>query len=818
MILKIPLLFTFILFSSSLSAQNISGIIRNEEGKAIHAASVSLRLASDSLVIKYAVTNKAGEYSFLQIDDGSYFISATVAEFSPANSPVFKVKPGTVRVGTLTLQKLPAKLGEVIVQANKPMIEVKADRTILHVEESINSIGQNALELLRKSPGVLLDGEDNISMNGKNGVQIYIDGKTTPLSGTDLADYLKGIQSSQIETIELITNPSAKYEAAGNAGIINIRLKKNKYFGTNGSINAGYAIGRAPKYNAGFSLNFKNKRINFFSTYNYSWNNYAYDLFQYRRQLDTVYSQPTTIKNTVRANGFKVGFDYLLNQKSTIGVMVNGNSSNMDIDIHSIINILYGPANTTLKFLHADNRSQNIKFNTNYNLNYRFADTLGHQLNIDADYGRYRLRTDQFQPNIYFDKDNLFLYSMIYKMVSPSNIDIYSGKADYDQGWMGGNLGAGVKVSYVKSYNNFNRYNVYGYSNELDNLRSNNFLYEENINAGYVNYNRHIKGFLFQAGLRIENSNIKGISTGYRSFNGGLISYDSVFNRHYTDFFPSASVTYNKNPKMVWGLSYSRRIDRPVYQDLNPFEFKVDEYSFKKGNTNLRPQYTHNISLSNTYKNKLTTVLSYSHINDVISQLVDTIDGSKGFITRKNLANQDIINLNIGYPVNYKWYTASVYLNGYYSKYTANFGPGRVINLSVFAVNATTQQRASLGKGYSIELSGFYSSPSIWNGTFRSRELWSVSSGVQKTLWKNKATFRLSVNDIFKSMKIAATSNFAGQFVRFNAYAESRQFKINFTYRFGSNYIKTGGQRKTGVEELSERVGSQGSNDNNVGN
>ena len=207
---------------------------------------VSLLKAADSTVLKLSVTDKDGNYSF-QTESGKYLLSISHVGYTPMYSPIIDVAGGDVSVPGLTMAKADKDLAGVTVTSQKPMVEVKADKTILNVEGTINAVGQDALELLRKSPGVMVDKDDNISLAGKNGVQVFIDGKPSPLSGADLSNYLKSMQSSQIEAIELITNPSAKYEAAGNAGIINIKLKKNKTFGTNGSVNAGYAIGNFPK-------------------------------------------------------------------------------------------------------------------------------------------------------------------------------------------------------------------------------------------------------------------------------------------------------------------------------------------------------------------------------------------------------------------------------------------------------------------------------------------------------------------------------------------------------------------------------------------
>ena len=794
------------------NAQTINGSIKDDQNKLVAGASVSLKKAKDSSLVKLAVTNSSGKYEFSNIATGQYFVSASLVNSTPQNSSTIEVSGnGDVTVPEITLGKTAADLKAVVVTSKKPMIEVKADKTILNVEGSINAVGQDALELLRKAPGVLLDKDDNISLSGKNGVQIYVDGKPTPLSGADLTAYLKTIQSSQVESVEIITNPSAKYEAAGNAGIINIRLKKNKSFGTNGSVNAGYAVGIYPKYNGGISLNHRNKKINIFSNYNYNRGRSENVFNLYRKQLDTIFDQHSLMSNRNESHGFKAGLDYFIDKKSTIGVMVNGNFSTNTMGNVARTSITYEPTGVLNRTLVADNKSDSRRNNANFNLNYRYVEASGKELNIDADYGLFRLKSDQYQPNFYFDPSGLALSNNIYNMLAPTDIDIFSLKSDYEQNFKKGKLGFGAKLSYVKSGNDFERFNVYSNSKVLDTLRSNEFTYKENINALYVNYNRQFKGFMIQAGVRVENTNSEGRSNGYKLVSGIYKPYDSSFTRHYTDFFPSAAITFNKNPMLQWSLSYSRRIDRPAYQDLNPFEFKLDDYTFQKGNTELRPQYTNTFSLTNTYKYRLTTSLTYSHVNDVFTQLVDTVENSKSFINKKNLATQDIASLNISYPFQYKWYGMFVNFNGYYSHYKAsNLGINRKVDLEVTAFNLYMQHSAKLGKGFTAELSGFYNSPSIWGGTFKSIEMWGVDAGLQKTLFKNKANLKVSMSDIFHTLKFSGTSNFAGQYIRASGNWESQQFKVNFTYRFGNNQVKAARQRKTAAEDESKRVGSQG--------
>lgn len=798
---------------SATMAQQITGTVKDANGKPVGSANVALLKAPDSAIVKLAVSDQSGVYRFAGIKEGKYMTSITYVGYQTVYSAPFDVAGnGTLALPEVSLTKLTGNLKNVVVTAKKPMIEVKADKTIVNVENSINAVGSDALELLRKSPGVLLDKDDVISLAGKNGVQVYIDGKPSPLTGADLAAYLKTLQSSQIEAIEIITNPSAKYEAAGNGGIINIRLKKNKAFGTNGTVTGGYNIGIYPKYNGGFSLNHRDRKINVFGNYNYNNSHNESFMNLYRVQLDTLFDQKSTMQFFNKSHNFKGGLDYFASKNSTIGVMVNGNISDNTFKNYSRTVISDNKTGVVDRILVADNSNISDRENVNFNLNYRYADSLNRSLNIDADYGIYNIKSDQYQPNYYYDPTGTTIESQyIYNMIAPSEIDIYSAKADYEQDFKKGRLGFGGKVSYVQTTNNFDRYNVYNSGKIMDSLRSNDFNYKENINALYVNYNRQLKGgIMIQAGLRMENTNAEGTSTGYTSSNGGYTTYDSTFNRNYTDFFPSAAVTFNKNPKNQWTINYSRRIDRPAYQDLNPFEFKLDEYTFQKGNTLLRPQYTNSISVTNTFNYRFTTTLNYSHVNDVFSQLIDTTEKSKSFITKKNLAEQDIISLNISIPFQYKWYSVFANINSYYTHYKADFGEGRTVDLDAFAMNLYVQQSFKLGKTTTAEVNAFYTSPSIWQGTFESKAMGGIDAGIQQTMLKSKLTMKATVTDIFQTMRWGGTSNFAGQYIKTNGGWESRQLRVSMVYRFGNTQVKAARQRKTAADDESKRVGSQG--------
>lgn len=557
--------------------RRFTGIVKDEQGKGLDRTTVTLHRAKDSSVVKMAVTGNDGNYQLVAAS-GTYLLSFSHIGYAPKFSPVFDVQ-GDTRAPEISLQKASADLQGVTISSKKPIIEVRADKTILNVEGTINAVGNDALELLRRSPSVMIDKDDNISLAGKNGVQVYIDGKPSPLSGTDLANFLKSLQSAQIEAIEIITNPSAKYEAAGNAGIINIKLKKNKSFGTNGSVNLGYVQGTYAKGNGGLNLNYRNKNINLFGNYNYNRGNYLMHMNSDREQFDTLFTQRNNMLFRNNTHGFKAGMDYFIDKKSTIGLVLNGNIANNDFNTDGPMNFIYQPTKTLTRILKATNHNDMERDNVNTNLNYRYAVTGGSELNIDADYGFFNIRSTQYQPNIYYQPDGTTEISRaVYQMVAPTDINLYSIKADWEQNYKGGRLGFGGKAGVVNTDNDFKRYDVYTNSKVLDTLKSNRFEYKENINALYLNYNKQYKkGFMVQVGVRAEHTVSSGHSTGFKKTGTVMEPYDSTFDRNYVNLFPSAAFTLNKNPMKQWTFSYSRRIDRPAYQDLNPFEFKLNE-------------------------------------------------------------------------------------------------------------------------------------------------------------------------------------------------------------------------------------------------
>ena len=797
-------------FAASSFAQNpaqLSGKITGDNDKPLSEATITLLKAKDSSLFKSALTNSNGVFKILSVKPGSYFITVTSVGYTKKSSATFTIAEGQDYAATpMALLHSATSLEAVTIQAKKPMIEVKADKTVFNVENSINATGSNAFELLQKSPGVLTDKDDNISLMGKNGVKIYIDGKPTQMAGADLAAYLRSINSADIESIELITNPSAKYDAAGNAGIINIRLKKNKNYGANGNVASGIAFGHTPKYNNSLSLNYRNKKINLFSNYSNNFGDYRNLFDLYRVQNDTTYDQHSVNLNHNVSNNVKAGMDYSINSKNIIGVMVTANFNNSDNSNNS--NTVISPNNTGIpnRILHASSDASGTRNNIDYNINYHFADTSGRTLDVDADMVNYRRRGSNYQPNYYTDPiTGDLLEENIYSSNTPTDIDIYTAKIDYEQPFYKGKLGFGGKLTDVKTKNTYDFYNVYGGTPIKDMNLSNEFNYDENVKALYINYNRAFsKKTTIQAGVRMENT----------SSEGDLISAvpqpDDTVKRNYTDFFPSGAITYVLNQKNTLNLSYSRRIDRPNYQDLNPFEDKLDELTYRKGNAFLNPQYTNSFKLSHTFLYKYVTSLSYSHIKDYFAQIIDTVE-NKTYITQKNLAQQDIFSLNFSAPVTItKWWTSFATLNAYHSAYKADFGDGKIINENVDTFSLYIQQSFSIKKGPTFELTGFYNSPSVWGGTFKSSAIGSVDVGVQQKLFKGAGTIKASFTDVFNTLHWKGVSDYGGSHLVASGNFESQQLKINFSFRFGNSQVKAARQRKAAADEENKRLNSSG--------
>ena len=803
--------FSFVGHAQTAVSGRVNGAVSASQ-KPVESASVALLRAKDSSVAKLAVSDKSGQFDIDNVKLGKYLVSVQALGHAKYYSPAFEISATslTYTIKNIELQAASKVLAGVTVVSQKPLIEQKIDRTVVNVEASVTNTGSNALEVLEKSPGISIDKDGNISLKGKAGVQVFVDGRPTYLSGQDLANMLRNMQSSQLDQLEIMTNPPAKYDAAGNSGIINIKTKKTKTVGYNGSVTAGYGEGVYPKTNESVNMNYRSGKINLFGNGSYSYRERYQTLNIQRKFIDAVskavtsnFDQQNNLKNNDESFNGKIGMDYFASKKTTLGIVFNGSNSTSEftsmggINIADVNNVLLSQTRAA-----SDNNETWKNFSTNFNIR-QLLDTTGSELTADLDYIKYKSANGQIVTNSYFNpaggtlagsRPDTLLGNL------PQDINIYSIKVDYLKPLKNGaRFEAGFKSSYVKTDNNAGYDSLKNNSLIHDVNRSNHFIYDENINAAYVNYSRPIsKKISGQFGLRMEQTNS----------NGNQITTGIVFKRNYVQLFPTAYLQYQANAKNVYVLNYGKRISRPNYQDLNPFVTFLDRYTYQQGNPNLQPQFSHNIELTHTYNNFLTTTLNYTQTTDIIQDVLEQNTAkNESFIKKTNIANQRQygISVNAFFQIT-KWWTSNIYANVFNNQFSG------IINGDPVTIEATTgmtniMEQFKFNKGWGAEVSGFGRTEGV-EGIFRIKAFGSINLGLSKQMMKNKGSLRLSVRDVLWSQKIKGESKYSNIDAHFQQVSETRVVNLSFTYRFMKGKVNTPQRKRGGANEEASRVKS----------
>ncbi|MFL5740743.1 MAG: TonB-dependent receptor domain-containing protein [Flavisolibacter sp.] len=796
----------------------VSGTVTDGAQKTIESATISLLRQKDSSAVKFSVADKNGNFVFEDITSGRYMVSVTAVGHQIAFSEKFELSSSRPSIQLHNIELVPQSkiLGGVVITAKKPFIEQKIDRMVINVESSVTSAGSSALEVLEKSPGVTIDKDGNISLKGKQGVMVMMDGRPAYLSGADLVNYLKGLPASAIDQIEIMTNPSSKYDAAGNSGIINIKSKKNRQAGFNGSVTMNYGQGVYAKWNNSINLNYRTGKVNIFANANFNKGNNFQQLDILRKFKDpstgdvtAIFEQTSHMHNHNEFSNLKLGADYFLSKKTTLGVVTSG-FINPGTFTSSNTSYLQNNKNVVDSIVHAESIDQSKWKNGSVNLNFRHQfDSTGRELTSDLDYIAYRSSNMQNFTNITFDPDWTQRHTEVLRGDLPVKVNIYSAKIDYAQ-TIAKNIKfeTGVKSSFVNTDNHAYYYNVTGNGETVDYSKTNHFLYKENINAAYVNLNRQYKKIGVQLGLRYENTSYSGKQY------GNPTQPDSSFSKTYGNLFPTAFVSYQASKNNQFTMSFGRRIDRPAYQDLNPFLFFLDKYTYQAGNPFLKPQFTNNVEVSHIYKNILTTTLNYSHtvdyMNETFEQAKDA-NGNLGYATivrNGNIGKRDAAGISVNAQLTAsKWWTAMLYSNFNYNKFQGRLnGNGEYIDVAASNLLFNANNQFKFKKGWSAELSGFYRTKGV-DGQIIIQPLGQVSAGVAKQLMKNKATLKLNVRDIFHTNKATGDIHFQNTEAHFVNTRDSRVATLSFTYRFGKP-IKGATQRRKigGADDEQNRV------------
>ncbi|PTT03254.1 TonB-dependent receptor [Pedobacter sp. HMWF019] len=782
-----------------LATGNISGTITDENKKNLDYVTVALFHLPDSTLIKTALTDPQGRFQFNQIKAGAYYLKANMMGYSLLTSKAFVLDNTHQNISLNDLQIISTSkaLNEVSVVATKPLLERKLDKLVMNVEGSSVMTGSSALEVLQKAPGVSVDQNDQISMQGKQGVMIQIDGKQTYMSSADVTSMLRNMQSSQIESIELITNPSSKYEAAGNSGIINIKTKKQQNAGTNGSIILGAAQGRYFRGNTGINLNHRAEHFNIYGNYNYGvvkrFQETSIDRISTLGTTNTYFNQTGNSITRNYNNNFKAGIDIFLNKNNTLGFMFNGylNNEKQNFENQTFIGSAAGKVDSAL---FSNNDFKNKYQNLSYNLNYKAVlDTTGQELTADLDYSKYYGNQDASYVNNHLYPDGSPLRPTSYmNNQSPSHIDIKALKADYTLPLSTSlKLETGVKGSWVKTDNNFI------FQDEFNGAGSNRFIYKEDIYAGYFNLSKEYKNTNIQIGLRAEQTSSLGNS----------VNKDKINKRNYLNLFPTMFVNQKLSEQHSIGFSYGRRIDRPSYDALNPFIFYLDQYTYNQGNEFLKPQYTDNFEFNYTFLQKYTLTLNYSYVHDAIIEVLLPDNVKKAlYQTSVNVDKNTSYSANLNVPVAItKWWQTNNNLNVFHLNFQQADLSGQDLNTGKTSFQFKSQHSFIIRKDLSAELIGSYESPLVY-GTLNLKARYGIDMGLSKSFMDKKMNVKLALSDVFNTQITKLSSAYPGLKYNLNQKNESQVGRITLTYRFGKNEIKPARKRATGVEEETGRM------------
>lgn len=787
---------------------NITGKVVDNEGNVMNAANVVVLMEDAKTLVKADYTNDNGQFMLEDIADGKYVVKVTMFGYETYTANDVEIKNGNIVLPEIKLQPKNNTLKEVAVRAQKPFIEVKADMLVVNVENSIVSAGSSALEILSRSPGVRVDQNDNISLKGKQGVNVMIDGKITPMSGSDLANMLKGMPANSIDKIELISNPGAKYDAAGSAGIINIKTRRDQKMGINGSVNASYGQGVYPKSNVGINLNYRNKKFSAYLNYNYAYRMWFNNLMLDRRFYDSAgifqsaYVQDNYAVFDFRNHISNFGFDYSLSKKTIVGMGFNVTTNHFDprADNHSKE---VGQYMQPLYYFTTTGRHKNRYFNYSANANMRHNfDSTGKALTVDVDYAAFGNKTNQNFVTEYTNPEGE-VYQQPYYLKSELDglTQVRSVKADYSNPLKkNAKFDVGIKSSYVTADNEPNFFEQVNGIYVLDTTRSNHFIYDENINAAYINLNKDWEKWSMQIGLRVEQT----------VADWEQITTNQKFDTNYTQLFPSLAVQRHLNKNHDLGITLSRRIERPNYQQLNPFKFFIDKTTYREGYPYLTPGFYYGLELSHIYKQRIITTFSASITDNYIVEVIQPSENDTGKVTVQTNKNMDRLYFygvsgSYTIPIT-KWWNNTTNYNAYYAMYTGNIANTNLRKGNVTCVLNTTNAFV-LPNDYSMELGLEYHAREVY-GFMDVKPNWALDAGIQKNLFNKTATIRLNAQDIFWTAYPRATSTYVGYQEDFVAERETRQVTITFTYRFGNRAVGAVRRRAGGAEDEKRRAGN----------
>ncbi len=802
--MRLCVVLSFFLISHAVISQyNINGRIVDEEDAGIPFANVILLSLTDSVFVKGSITDTDGYYTITNVYPGNFIIRASMVGYMHSFSNMITLSRNSVSNNDLVLIESSTELDAVIVEAEKPLYEQKIDRMVVNVESSPIMAGNSVLEILEKSPGVIVNRQnEEIILNGKSGVNVMINGKMNRMNISTLFNMLEAMPSTNIEKIELITTPPASFDAEGNAGFINLVLKDQESDGLNGSVTVFAAHRRRRAFGGGGTINYRRNRLNVFADLNFSdmglnrWGDYTTLIQNSEYIFDLTGYADREIG--ILLGSARFGIDYYLSPKTVIGIL--GTPFRFDWN-NSVQGEVYYDINPGIDTLLRGNTKENNLINQfliNVNFQHTFSEK--QQLSIDLDYLIFNHDQTLDYLNQFVPENGQAMDPQEIRMGKVTPLDIWVGKLDYkidlsDQV----SLEAGAKTTMNRLENE-----VLTEQLEDDTWQSNDFFsdytsMEERIIAGYTSCNvKFSDRFTLQAGLRYEHT-----VTDLRDRTAQQLVY-----RNYGNFFPTVFLQRKFTENSNINLSYNYRISRPTFRELAPFVLLVDPRTFFTGNTQLFPALNH--SLKTTYNIKgINASFEYNRIHNSIARFqASRISGTDvTLFATINLDKMTMYNLTLSLPITVSdWWEMSYNLSGILSQIKSSYFDD-YMDVSTSWFNINTTQSFKLQGNFSVQLSALYFSKSLL-GVATRQPYGMVSLGLRKEFENNLGALNLSLTDIFRTNILHWTSQ-SSQNDFFNDIrldSDIKCIQLTYTNSFGNNKFKSRSKRQTGAAEDLKRL------------
>lgn len=767
----------------------ITGTISDEKNQAIPFSTVALLAARDSSLVQGKITDEAGLYEMSSIADGNYLVRVSFVGYPTTYSSPFTISPEAklISLGTIALKETAQTLKEVTVVAQKPLIERLPDRLVMNLENSILTKGATANEILKVAPLVSSGVDGGLTLRGKSNVMILIDGKTIP--GATLGSILQNMPADEVEKIEIITNPSAKYDASASGGVINIITKKGLQLGMNGAYRLYASQGMYSKVYTGVNLNYRTQKLNVFGDVSYSaGRNYRHQV--YNRNFPTVRSNIENNTDTYTDSytpSAKVGLDYSINANHSFGATIDAyiSTSNDDMQTQSAFGNHSTSPDSSLTSTN-DGRSEYRLYNFNVNYKGKLSQK-GNEISLMATHSIYNQNTEQvLNYQTFANSGEPLGGKQTLRTDFPSDVAITIAQTDYTHP-----LTKNTKAEIGFKYTGIDISNQLIQERSVTNRSVSNSGYDEQVAAGYINLNTTIKKFGVQAGVRGENTNTNVANTLKRKF----------FN-----FFPSVSIYRSLSDKASLSLSYSRKIDRPMYENLLPIRVYSDPYIIREGNPSLKPQYSDVLEASTTI-NSITLLGGYTRTKDAMVEL--PIQDEATHVTTnftKNFSQVNAYYLSVVLPYNVTpWWQTNNTITGMYNNLSSLISSDLTFKTDITSVMINSTNVFTFKNGWRGQLMGYYNSKSQY-GIIRFEPRYSISMGIGKDILNKRGYFKVEVDDIFWSERYNGDSTIGALYQSFKNYGDSRRVRLSFSYKFGKQTVKPKQYKSLGNESENGRL------------